>query len=114
MGGCGFIGQTASLFGTIWYIRRPDSMNVVILCGGLGTRLAEETELRPKPMIEIGAARSFCRRDAESNDQMIKHADPLLLRLAPVHRGGANDDEWLDYVSSKWPQHVPALKRFSE
>jgi glucose-1-phosphate cytidylyltransferase len=29
-------------------------MNVVILAGGLGTRLAEETELRPKPMIEIG------------------------------------------------------------
>ncbi len=29
-------------------------MKVVILAGGLGTRLAEETELRPKPMIEIG------------------------------------------------------------
>ena len=27
---------------------------VVILAGGLGTRLAEETELKPKPMIEIG------------------------------------------------------------
>lgn len=29
-------------------------MKVVILCGGLGTRLAEETEVRPKPMVEIG------------------------------------------------------------
>ncbi|MDH3255027.1 MAG: NTP transferase domain-containing protein, partial [Acidobacteriota bacterium] len=27
---------------------------VVILCGGQGTRLREETELRPKPMVEIG------------------------------------------------------------
>jgi glucose-1-phosphate cytidylyltransferase len=29
-------------------------MQVVILCGGLGTRLREETEFRPKPMLEIG------------------------------------------------------------
>jgi glucose-1-phosphate cytidylyltransferase len=27
---------------------------VVILCGGMGTRLREETEYRPKPLVEIG------------------------------------------------------------
>jgi glucose-1-phosphate cytidylyltransferase len=27
---------------------------VVILCGGMGTRLAEQTEIRPKPLVEIG------------------------------------------------------------
>ena len=29
-------------------------MNVVILAGGLGTRISEETDFKPKPMIEIG------------------------------------------------------------
>jgi glucose-1-phosphate cytidylyltransferase len=30
------------------------SLSVVILCGGFGTRLREETEFKPKPMVEIG------------------------------------------------------------
>lgn len=29
-------------------------MQVVILCGGMGTRLREETEFRPKPMVQVG------------------------------------------------------------
>ncbi len=31
-----------------------NQMKVVILAGGLGTRLREETEYRPKPMVQIG------------------------------------------------------------
>jgi glucose-1-phosphate cytidylyltransferase len=33
---------------------KENIMKVVILAGGLGTRLAEETEVKPKPMVEIG------------------------------------------------------------
>ena len=29
-------------------------MKVIILCGGVGSRLAEETKLIPKPMVKIG------------------------------------------------------------
>ena len=29
-------------------------MKAVILAGGMGTRISEETSIRPKPMVEIG------------------------------------------------------------
>jgi glucose-1-phosphate cytidylyltransferase len=32
----------------------PNRPKVVLLCGGLGTRMREETEYRPKPMVEVG------------------------------------------------------------
>lgn len=31
-----------------------DNMKTVILCGGKGTRMREETEFKPKPLVEIG------------------------------------------------------------
>jgi glucose-1-phosphate cytidylyltransferase len=32
----------------------PANTPIFILCGGLGTRLKEETEFRPKPMVPVG------------------------------------------------------------
>jgi glucose-1-phosphate cytidylyltransferase len=39
-----------------WYPASADTgrVKVVILCGGQGTRMREETEFRPKPMVDIG------------------------------------------------------------
>ena len=34
------------------YLQAPDE--AVILVGGLGTRISEETQLKPKPMVEVG------------------------------------------------------------
>src|SRR5665647_2030037 len=44
---------------TVHLNNRPDftdrtQAKVVILSGGLGTRLREETEFRPKPMVNVG------------------------------------------------------------
>ena len=33
---------------------QPSDVPVFVLCGGLGTRIKEETEFRPKPMVPIG------------------------------------------------------------
>jgi glucose-1-phosphate cytidylyltransferase len=35
-------------------VREISETPVIVLCGGLGTRLKEETEVRPKPMVPIG------------------------------------------------------------
>jgi len=35
-------------------IERRFMMKVVILAGGFGTRISEESQFRPKPMVELG------------------------------------------------------------
>ncbi len=37
-----------------------EDIPVVILCGGMGTRISEYTETRPKPMVEIGGRPILC------------------------------------------------------
>ena len=38
-------------------------MKAVILAGGLGTRISEETDIKPKPMIEIGKIEQHHREE---------------------------------------------------
>jgi glucose-1-phosphate cytidylyltransferase len=54
---CGQARVARRDFAVAWierYERRCVEMKIAILAGGLGTRLAEETSVIPKPMVEIG------------------------------------------------------------
>jgi glucose-1-phosphate cytidylyltransferase len=39
---------------------KKSEVPIFILCGGLGTRMKEETEFKPKPMVEIGGRPIIC------------------------------------------------------
>lgn len=43
-------------------------MNVDILCGGLGTRLREETKYQPKPMVDIGGRPVLCASEGKTEE----------------------------------------------
>jgi len=67
-------------------------VKTVILCGGLGTRLSEETQLKPKPMVEIGG------------QPMLWHIMKIYERygfndftLALGYKGGSIKDYMLNY-----------------
>ena len=50
------------MFGVMGNVKNTmngENMKVVILAGGFGTRISEESYLKPKPMVEIGGSR-FC------------------------------------------------------
>ena len=53
-------------------------MKVLILAGGMGTRLAEETSVVPKPMVEIGGHPILWHR---SSDSLAHYEDLLTLRI---------------------------------
>ncbi len=46
--------QVGYIKNLVYNKNRGKKMKVVLLAGGLGTRLSEETDIKPKPMVEIG------------------------------------------------------------
>ncbi|MBX6321711.1 MAG: glucose-1-phosphate cytidylyltransferase [Rhodospirillaceae bacterium] len=67
-------------------------MYAVILCGGMGTRLREETEFKPKPMVEIGGKPILWH--------IMKHYHHFGVRnfvLCLGYRGDVIRDYFLDY-----------------
>ena len=69
-------------------------MKVIILCGGLGTRISEETQMKPKPMVEIGGL------------PILWHVMKIYERydfrdfvIALGYKGGAIKDFFLNYAS---------------
>jgi molybdopterin-guanine dinucleotide biosynthesis protein A len=51
-------------------------MKAVILAGGIKTRFSEETELRPKPMIEIGGTLSPANRIVGVKHGLLQSVQP--------------------------------------
>ena len=50
----------------------------------------------------------------ESNEELMKRSEMLMARTALIHHPVMNDPELRSYVEQKWPEHLPALERFSE
>src|ERR1700754_1294046 len=48
------VSPTALVSRSARLVFREIAMKVVILAGGMGSRLAEETDIKPKPMVEVG------------------------------------------------------------
>jgi len=80
-------------------------MKVVILAGGLGTRLSEETELKPKPMVEIGGYPMLWH--------IVKHFAHFGLKefvIALGYKGEAIKRFFLDYQSLSGSMTVDLAK----
>lgn len=69
-------------------------MKVVILAGGLGTRLSEETVVKPKPMVEVGGHPILWHIMKHYGHHGFKE-----FYVALGHRGEAVKRFFLDYFS---------------
>jgi glucose-1-phosphate cytidylyltransferase len=84
-------------------------MKVVILAGGLGTRLSEETEIKPKPMVEIGG-----RPILWHIMKHYAHYDFNEFFIALGHRGEIIKRFFLDYSSLSGSMTVDLSKGLVE
>lgn len=67
-------------------------IKTVLLCGGLGTRLAEETQVKPKPMVEVGG-----RPILWHIMKLYEHHDFCDFTLALGYKGEVIKDYFLNY-----------------
>ena len=81
-------------------------MRVVILAGGMGTRLPEETTARPKSMVEIGGQpilRHIINRNAQHGQNEIQIA---LGELSDFFTDGSRDRRQM--IGNRSTRHAPA------
>ena len=60
-------------------------MKVVILAGGFGTRISEESHLKPKPMIEIGGMPIIWHIMKHYSYYKESHKSQFIHESIPVH-----------------------------
>jgi glucose-1-phosphate cytidylyltransferase len=99
-------------------VRAPDKPHIAIRAGGWGSRLAEETELKPKPMVKVSGRlilwhilkhdaryrqREFCIALGYKSDEIKRHfldrarlSRDITLRPAcgELHRSGGFMEDW--------------------
>jgi glucose-1-phosphate cytidylyltransferase len=69
-------------------------LNALILAGGLGTRLREETEYRPKPMVEVGSKPILWHIMKNLSEQGVSN-----FCIATGYKGESIKDYFLNYHS---------------
>ena len=115
-------GETVDWYKRYWRVADA-RIPVVILCGGAGTRLSEQTEVRPKPLVEIGGRpivwhimkhysrygfNEFVLALGYKGDQIKRYFLGLSRRLAGHHRQSRRRQRVADRraTSEPWTVHL--------